>query len=143
MELIVELARYERLDHTLENNIDQLRAWLFSGSPVAGCFVAETAVTIVGYAIFYRTFSTFLGRPGLWLEDLYVTPEMRGRGLGKALLRRLAEETVNNKHGRLEWAVLDWNQPAIDFYQAIGAEMMADWRMCRMSGEGLARFARG
>jgi GNAT superfamily N-acetyltransferase len=141
VELIRELAVFEKLDHLFVNSETELCRWLFSGSPVAGCYVAEQDSEIVGYAIFFRTFSTFLGKPGLWLEDLYVTPAMRGKGVGKRLLRTLACATVDGGHGRLEWAVLDWNQSAIDFYQSLGAEIMPDWRMCRLTGETLERFA--
>lgn len=140
IERIIELARYERLDHTLEISVEELKRWIFSESPVAGSLVAESNGDIVGYAIYFRSFSTFVGKPGFWLEDLYVTPEMRGKGIGRALLRRLAEETVSCGFGRLEWSVLDWNQPSIEFYEAIGADILGDWRICRLAGEKLLRF---
>jgi GNAT superfamily N-acetyltransferase len=139
--LILELARYEKLEHIFVNSADELRRWLFSDSPVAGCFVAERDSEIVGYAIYFRSFSTFLGKPGFWLEDLYVTPAMRGTGIGKSLLKKLARTAVEAGHARVEWAVLEWNQPAIDFYQSIGANLMPDWRLCRLTDDNLRSFA--
>jgi GNAT superfamily N-acetyltransferase len=139
--LIRELATYEKLEHLVVNSADELRRWIFTDSPVAGAFVAEIADEIVGYAIYFRTFSTFLGKPGFWMEDLYVRPEQRGSGIGKALLRRLASAALEKGHARVEWAVLDWNQPAIDFYESIGAQLMPDWRMCRLTGDKLESFA--
>lgn len=141
VELMRELARYEKLEHLFVCTVDNLRECLFTDSPVAAADVAVVDGEIVGYAIYYRTFSTFLGRAGTWLEDLYVMPDHRGKGLGKALLRGLAGQTMHLNRARLEWAVLDWNQPAIDFYQAIGAEVRPDWRLCRVAGESLADLA--
>lgn len=135
-----ELAVYEKLEHLFVADSDGLRQWLFT-SPVASALVAEMGGETVGYAVYFRSFSTFLGRPGIWLEDLYVTPELRGTGIGKSLLSELAREAVAGGCGRLEWAVLDWNQPAIDFYERIGADVMPDWRMCRLAGEKLERFS--
>ncbi|HWA83891.1 MAG TPA: GNAT family N-acetyltransferase [Fimbriimonadaceae bacterium] len=140
IELMGELARFEKLDHLFAGTAGDLRKWLFGDSPVAFAEVAESGGVIVGYSVSFRSFSTFLGKPGLWLEDLYVTPAERGQGIGKALLRSLAAEAVRLGHGRLEWSVLDWNQDAIGFYEGLGAEIMADWRVCRLAGDRLARF---
>jgi GNAT superfamily N-acetyltransferase len=137
---MLELATYEKLDHIFVTDADALRQWLFA-SPVVSALVAEVEGAMVGYAIYYRSFSSFLGRPGCWLEDLYVSPEHRGTGIGKGLLTELARLAVENAYGRVEWAVLDWNQPAIDFYERIGADVMPDWRLCRLTGEKLAAFA--
>lgn len=141
VELMRELAQYEKLEQLFVCTADSLRECLFTDSPVAAADVAVVDGEIVGYAIYYRTFSTFLGRAGTWLEDLYVMPSHRGQGLGKALLRGLAGQTLRLNRGRLEWAVLDWNQPAIGFYQGIGAEVRPDWRLCRMAGDSLEGFA--
>lgn len=138
--LMIELARYEKLDHIFVNDAETLRQWLFA-SPVASALIAEIDGAAIGYAVFFRSFSSFLGKPGYWLEDLYVTPEHRGSGVGKALLAELARVAVSEQCGRVEWAVLDWNQTAIDFYQRIGADVMRDWRVCRLDGEKLQRFA--
>ncbi len=139
--LMRELARYERLEHTFDNSAADLEQWLFH-NPIAGCQVAEVEGSVAAYAVYFRTFSTFLGKPGFWLEDIYVTPEHRGQGIGKALLRHLAGKAVASESGRLEWAVLDWNQTAIEFYGSIGAEILSDWRLCRLHGDALAQFAR-
>jgi GNAT superfamily N-acetyltransferase len=136
VELMRELAAYEKLEHLFVSTEEDLKEWLFA-TPVVGSFVAELEGMIVGYAIFYRSFSTFAGKPCFWLEDLYVSPDARANGIGKALLRKLASHTVRSKHARLEWAVLDWNDSAIEFYKSLGAEVMPDWRLCRLSGESL------
>jgi GNAT superfamily N-acetyltransferase len=141
IELMHELAVFEKLDHIFVNTAAELKQWLFSGSPVASAYVAEMNSEVIGYAVVFRSFSTFLGRPGVWLEDLYVTPAMRGSGVGKALLRHVASSVVENGYGRLEWSVLDWNQNAIDFYEYIGAEILQEWRVCRLTGEKLEQFA--
>jgi len=143
--LIRGLAEYERLAHLVVGTEAQLRAELFGVNPVIESVLAwEDAggqAQAVGFALFFHNFSTFLGRRGLYLEDLFVLPAARGRGYGKALVRHLAQLAVARGCGRFEWAVLDWNQPAIDFYRALGAEVLADWRICRLAGEALGRFA--
>jgi GNAT superfamily N-acetyltransferase len=131
-QLVKELAEYERLSHTVSGSAEQLRHHLFEPGS-CGCYVAVLNGEIIGYAIFFRSFSTFRAQPGLWLEDLYVTPSMRGNGYGKALLVRLIEDARQFGHGRLEWSVLDWKEPSIEFYRSMGAEMLPDWRICRMS----------
>jgi len=146
--LIAELAAYERLEHLLEVRSASLRPHLFGERPVVECLVAEVdgaagaaGTPIVGCALFFTNFSTFLGRPGLYLEDLYVQPAHRGRGLGRALLERVGALAVERGCGRFEWSVLDWNAPAIAFYQAMGATVLPDWRICRVTGQALQRFA--
>ncbi len=141
--LITELAVFERLEHLVVVTPDSLRPHLFGDSPVAECVVAEVEGTVVAFALFFTNFSTFLSQPGLHLEDLYVQPAHRGTGLGKALLSHLGALAVARGYGRLEWSVLDWNERAIQFYQAMGATVMPDWRICRVTGPALAAFAKG
>ncbi len=137
--LIVRLAEYERLDHLLAGSPEALEKALFDDR-CCEALVAEEDGAIVGYALFYPTFSTFLARPGLWLEDLFVVPERRGAGIGKALLSEVARIAKARGAGRLEWSVLDWNEPAIRFYESLGARLVPDWRFCRLDAEGLDRF---
>ena len=126
--LIRELADYERLAHEVELDEDEVGRHLFGDDPAAAVLIAETDEgTVAGMALWFRTFSTFLGRPGIWLEDLFVRPEHRGGGLGLALLEALRART----DGRVEWAVLDWNEPAIAFYQALGAQPVEGWTRYR------------
>lgn len=140
--LIGALAEYEHLTHLLEVTPERLGRHLFAERPAAECLVAEVAgAGVVGFALFFPNFSTFLGRPGLYLEDLFVLPEHRGLGLGKALLRAVGALAVSRGCGRFEWSVLDWNAPAIRFYEAMGASVMPDWRICRVSGAALEHFA--
>jgi GNAT superfamily N-acetyltransferase len=139
--LIGELAAFERLTHLLEVTPAKLRPHLFGERPVAECLVAEADRQIVAFALFFTNFSTFLAKPGLYLEDLYVQPAQRGRGIGRALLQRLGALAVERGCGRFEWSVLDWNVDAIRFYEQRGATVMPDWRICRVSGEALQRFA--
>lgn len=144
-EMIGELADFEHLRHQFVATVEDLAAGLFGERPPAGALVAEDrdAGQLVGYAIHFTTFSTFLGRPGLWLEDLYVRPGWRGRGAGKRLLLAVAEVARQRGCGRCEWSVLDWNRQAIDFYEAVGAEVLPDWRFVRVSGDGIERLASG
>jgi GNAT superfamily N-acetyltransferase len=141
--LITELAVFERLEHLVVVTPDSLWPHLFGDRPVAECVVAEVEGTVVAFALFFTNFSTFLSQPGLYLEDLYVQPAHRGTGLGKALLSHLGALAVERGYGRFEWSVLDWNERAIQFYQAMGATVMPDWRICRVTGPALAAFARG
>ena len=136
-QLIVDLATYERSAHEVKITTEQLRAALFGPQPAAYALVAESDHEVVGFALFFRNFSTWEGVHGLYLEDLYVMPEHRGSGLGKALLMSLASLAVERGYARLEWAVLDWNQPAIDFYHGVGAVAMDEWTVYRLSGEAL------
>jgi GNAT superfamily N-acetyltransferase len=141
--LVRALAEYERLAHVATGSAEALRAELFCERPVVEAALAWESDRAVGFALWYQTFSTFLARRGLWLEDLYVVPQARGRGHGKALLRHCARLAVARGCARLEWSVLDWNRPSIEFYKAAGAAVLADWRICRMTGEALERFAAG
>jgi GNAT superfamily N-acetyltransferase len=134
---IGDLAEYEKLSHEAVATVGNIERELFGPSPKVFCQIAEWNGAPAGFALWFYTFSTFLGRHGIWLEDLFVNPHMRGHGLGKALLADLAQRCVRENLGRLEWAVLDWNQPSIEFYQSRGAVFMDDWRRCRVSGEAL------
>jgi GNAT superfamily N-acetyltransferase len=136
--LIRFLAEYERLSDRVVFDEALLREHLFGPRPYAEVLLAEEAGEVVGFALFFPTFSTFLGQPGLWLEDLFVRPEHRGRGHGKALLSAVAGRAVERGCGRLEWSVLHWNEPAHGFYRALGAVHMDDWMLYRLSGPSLA-----
>jgi len=139
--LIRELAEFEQLSHMVETTVEKLAPHLFGARPVAECVVAELpgepGAPVVGFALFFTNFSTFKCRPGLYLEDLYVQPARRGSGLGKALLNHLAGLAVQRGCGRFEWSVLDWNANAIAFYQRMGATVLPDWRICRVTGDAL------
>jgi GNAT superfamily N-acetyltransferase len=141
--LMLELAEFEKLTHLFVATEAGVHDALFGAQRAAEALVAEAGDRIVGYALFFHNFSTFLGRRGLYLEDLYVQPSQRGSGLGKAMLQRLAALAVERKCGRFEWTVLDWNQNAIDFYEKMGATVLPDWRIVRMTGDALAQLANG
>lgn len=139
--LIAALAEYERLTHVLEVTPEKLRPHLFGARSVAEALVAELeGGALVGFALFFTSFSTFLARPGLYLEDLYVEPAQRSLGIGRALLQALGRLAVERGCGRFEWSVLDWNESAIGFYEAMGASVLPDWRICRVTGDALKRF---
>lgn len=138
--LIRELAVFEKLEHMVEVTPESLRPHLFGSKPAAEAVVAEVDGAVVAFALFFTNFSTFLAKPGLYLEDLYVQPAHRGSGLGKALLQHLGALAVQRGCGRFEWSVLDWNENAIRLYEAMGAEVLPDWRICRVAGEALAVF---
>jgi GNAT superfamily N-acetyltransferase len=140
--LIRELADYEHLTHLVRVTSDTLRPHLFGPKPVVECVVGEVNDAVVAFALFFTNFSTFLSKPGLYLEDLYVQPTHRGRGLGKALLEHLGALAVQRDYGRFEWAVLDWNEHAIRFYKGMGAALLPEWQLCRVTGDALQRFAR-
>lgn len=141
LHLIRALADYEKLSHEVVATEDSLRAALFGERPGAECLIAREHGEPVGFALYFHNFSTFLSRRGLYLEDLFVEPAHRGKGYGKALLQQLAQIAVARGCGRLEWSVLDWNLPAIGFYRSVGATVMDDWRICRMTGPALQAFA--
>ena len=141
-ELVHALATYERLAHLVVGSVEQLRAELFCEQPVIEAALVWEGDRAVGFALWFHSYSTFLARRGLWLEDLFVIPEARGKGYGKALLKHCAQLAVARGCGRFEWSVLDWNEPSIQFYKAAGATLMDDWTICRMTGEALERFAR-
>jgi GNAT superfamily N-acetyltransferase len=141
--LIRGLAEYERLTHLVVGTEAQLHEELFGARPVIEAVIGREDEHAVGFALYFHNFSTFLARRGLYLEDLFVIPQARGHGYGKALMRHVAGVAVERRCGRLEWAVLDWNQPAIDFYRSLGAELLPDWRICRVTGEALARLGNG
>ena len=138
---IRELADYERLSHEVAATEDGLRAHLFGERPVAEVLIAYDDEHPVGFALYFPNYSTFLGKPGLYLEDLFVRPDARGRGIGRLLLERLARITSERGWGRLEWRVLDWNSPAVAFYRKLGAESLEDWTVFRISGPALRRLA--
>lgn len=142
LRFIRELAAYEKLDGQVVATEELLREWIFEKGKAEVLFPVENGVE-VGFALFFHNFSTFLGRAGLYLEDLYISPEYRGKGYGKATLQKLAQVAVERGCGRLEWSCLDWNQPSIDFYLSLGAEPMEEWTVYRLSGEKLSRMAAG
>ena len=138
LSLIRALAEYEQLTHLVVGSETQLHEELFGARPVIEAVVGWEDEQPVGFALYFHNFSTFLARRGLYLEDLFVTPQARGRGYGKALMRHVARVAVSRECGRFEWSVLDWNQPSIDFYKSLGAEVLPDWRICRVTGAALA-----
>ncbi len=141
LRLIRELAIYEKLEHQAVGTEPQLREQLFGARPAAEALVAERGGRAVAFALYFTTFSTFLCKPGIYLEDLFVEPAHRGAGIGKALLKRLAVMVVERDGGRFEWRVLDWNEPSIRFYEALGATIMREWLLARVTGPELARLA--
>jgi GNAT superfamily N-acetyltransferase len=141
--LIRELAEYEHLAHLATATPERLAAELFGERPTCECLVGERDGAVVGFALFFHNFSTFLCRKGLYLEDLYVQPAARGTGLGKRLLQHLARIAVERDCGRFEWSVLDWNVDAQAFYRRMGATVMPDWRICRVTGDELLQLSRG
>lgn len=147
LSLIRGLAEYERLAHLVVASEAQLAHELFGERPVIEAVIgwhgAQDAAQAVGFALYFQNFSTFLARRGLYLEDLFVLPAARGKGYGRALIRHVAQLAVARGCGRFEWSVLDWNQPAIDFYAALGATVLPDWRICRVTGEALERLGAG
>ena len=141
LEFIRELARYERLEHEVSASEAELGEALFGKRPYAEVVFACSDGKALGFALFFHNFSTFKGRPGIYLEDLYVRPEARGRGIGRQLLAHLARTAVERRCSRLEWAVLDWNEPSIGFYRSLGAVPMDEWSIFRLTGEPLALLA--
>jgi GNAT superfamily N-acetyltransferase len=141
LDFIKQLAEYEKLSHQVVATVETLEKSLFGQRANAQVILAELDGRKVGFAIFYTNFSTFLGKPGIYLEDLFVVPEARGKGIGKKLLAYLARLTKERDYGRLDWAVLDWNKPSIDFYESIGAKPLSDWIVYRLQGEALQKMA--
>jgi GNAT superfamily N-acetyltransferase len=139
--LIRALAEYEKLAHAVTATEDVLRASLFGPRPAAEVVLACLGEEVAGFAVFFQNFSTFVGRPGLYLEDLFVRPEYRGRGYGRELLVHLARVAVERGCGRVEWSVLDWNEPAIGFYRSVGARPMDEWTVFRLTGPALEALA--
>lgn len=143
LSLIRELADYEKLADKVDASEAMIEAALFAAGATTRCDIAEWDGEIAGQAIWFTHFSTFRGRSSLYLEDLYVRPAFRGRGIGRTLLARLARECRERGWPRMEWVVLDWNQPAIDFYRSLGARIAEDWRLCLLEGAALAALAEG
>ncbi len=141
LDLIRALARYEKLEHEVTGTEADLHTHLFGPNPRAEALVVDEGAELVGLALYFHNFSTFLCKPGLYLEDLFVKPEHRGRGHGASLLKALAARALERGCGRLEWAVLDWNEPAKGFYRSLGAQEMSDWRIMRVTGSALSQLA--
>jgi GNAT superfamily N-acetyltransferase len=137
-----ELAEYEKLSHEVTATEAEMHAHLFGPQPRAEVLMACENGVPVGFALFFHNFSTFLAKPGLYIEDIYIKPAARGRGYGKALMLALARLAVERGCGRFEWAVLDWNEPSIEFYRSLGAELKREWIITRVTGEALERLAR-
>ena len=140
--LICELAEYEKLSHEVEATEEGIAAALFGEHPRIYCEIAEWNGEGVGFAVWFFNFSTFSGRAGIFLEDLFVRPAFRGKGIGKALLAHLAKLCVENGWSRIQWSVLDWNTPSIDFYKTLGAQMMDEWKLCKVTGAALSQLAK-
>ena len=141
LSLIRELAEYEKLSHEVTATEELLRQHLFGEGRAGEVILACAQGECVGFAVFFQNFSTFLGKPGIYLEDLYVRPAFRGRGFGKALMVYLARLASERGCGRFEWSVLDWNSPSIEFYRSIGAVPLSEWTVQRMTGQSIARLA--
>jgi GNAT superfamily N-acetyltransferase len=138
--LIQELADFEKLSHEFEGKLEDLEKHIFGEKPYLYALVAEEGNQVVGYALYFYNYSTFLTKPGIYLEDLYVMPNFRKRGLGKSLLLQLGQVAKEIGAGRIDWSVLDWNEPAIQFYKSLGAKIYPDWRVCRVAGSDLIGF---
>jgi GNAT superfamily N-acetyltransferase len=141
LEMIKALAEYEKLSHIVTATEEQIRDTVFGAKPAAEVLLAEWNGEWVGFALFFPTYSTFRAQPGLYLEDLYVKPHARGKGFGRALLTELAKIAVSRDYGRVEWAVLDWNEPSIGFYKKLGAVPMEEWTTFRLTGDALKRLS--
>jgi GNAT superfamily N-acetyltransferase len=143
LSLVRELAEYEKLSHEVEATETMIAEALFGDNPRLFCDIAEWSGEVAGFAVWFINFSTFSGRSGIYLEDLFVRPALRGNGIGKALLSHLAKECVANNWSRLQWSVLDWNAPSIAFYKSLGAVMLDEWTICKVAGPALSRLATG
>lgn len=142
LDFIRQLAEYEKLSNAVVATEDSLRATLFGERPFAEVLIAYWEDEPVGFALFFHNYSTFLAQPGVYLEDLFVNPSARGRGIGKALLTRLAEVAIERNCGRVEWSVLDWNTPSIEFYRRMGAKPLDEWTTFRLTGESLGQYSK-
>jgi len=140
-ELVRELANYEKLSGEMDATPEQIAVALFAPEPRLFCDIAEWNGTPAGFAVWFLNFSTFRGRHGIYVEDIFVRTAYRGKGIGKALMSRLAKRCIDEGWTRFEWAVLDWNKPSIEFYKSIGAQVMDEWKICRLSGKALQAFA--
>ena len=143
LQMIRGLAEYERLTHLVTATEEKLRETLFGVKPAAEVMLADYDAECAGFALYFHNYSTFLAQPGIYLEDLYVKPHLRGKGIGFALLKRLARIAVERNCGRMEWEVLDWNEPSIRFYNKLGAGPLSEWTKYRLTGEALQRLAAG
>jgi GNAT superfamily N-acetyltransferase len=143
LSFVRELAEYEKLAHQVEASEATIADALFGASPGVYCDIAEWNGEPAGFQVWFVNFSTFSGRHGIYLEDLFVRPALRGKGIGKALLAHLARRCVDNGWSRLQWSVLDWNTPSIEFYKSLGAVLMDEWTVCKVTGEALKTLARG
>lgn len=141
LSFIRRLADYEKMLDEVVATVDDVNRELFGDKAIAHCVIACEDDTPVGFAFYFYNFSTFLTRKGLYLEDIFIDPAYRGKGYGKKLMQYLANKAIEEKCGRFEWVVLDWNEPAIGFYEKIGANVLPNWRICRMTGESLVNFA--
>jgi len=141
LDFIRQLAEYEKLSHMVVATEENIHQHVFGANPVAEVLLAYWEEAPVGFALYFRNFSTFLGQAGIYLEDLFVEPAQRGKGIGKALLARLASIALERGYGRVEWAVLDWNTPSIEFYRSLGAVPLDEWTVYRLTGDALARLA--
>ena len=139
--LIYELAVYEKAPEQMVATLEQINNSLFNDKPVAFCHVAEVDGKIAGIALWFLNYSTWLGKPGIYLEDLFVQPEYRGHGIGKGFMQKLAKICIEHGYERFQWWVLDWNEPSIDFYKSLGAVPMDEWTVFRLSGDALKKFA--
>ena len=140
LELIRELARFEKLEHQVEATVEALERSFFGPQPAAGALLARSNGEVAAYAIYFFTFSSFLGRPGIWLEDVYVRPKFRKQGLGKQLIEAVARMGVERGCGRYEWTALDWNTNALDFYHGLGAQVRKEWVLLRVEPAGLKKL---
>jgi len=141
-QFVRELAEYEKLEHEVQATEAMIDAALFGEQPRVFCDIAEWSGEPVGFAVWFLNFSTFSGRPGIYLEDIFVRPAFRGRGVGKALMVHLARKCVENGWARLQWSVLDWNTPSIEFYKSLGGVLLDEWTVVRVSGDALTRLAK-
>jgi GNAT superfamily N-acetyltransferase len=141
LDMIRELARFEKLEHEVEATVESLTDSLFGPRPVAGALLARSGKGLAGYALYFFTFSSFIGRPGIWLDDLYVRTPFRHQGLGSALIEAVARVGAERNCGRFEWAALDWNRNALEFYRKLGARTLDDWVMLRLDAKGLRLLA--